>query len=571
MAVPGKKATKHFSSSTISIGSDEDLQVYCQPCDQDGSRLPAYGYCTNCSEHLCKTCYTLHRKHKLSRDHTLLDKTSMPQTMSPVTPTQSDNFTKPCPKHNMEMIKFYCHDHKALLCSVCVTLEHTATSCQVNYIPDISGQVINSTEYQDILKKIDDMTEKSSKTLQDMKKMNDKSNKSLTDALSELKTFRSKMNQRLDEMERQVEEAAKVIQKDNNKNLMKVETECGDVSKSLKSSSDAIKHFNASKKGNDLFIELKHMEQIIKDYKQSIAKLTEYKVKEYNFEPNEAISNLLDKDESMGTLKERTLNPDLKSRQCSHMDKICIKTSQDNHECTITGMTLLSPDLLIITDSGNSAVKMVDMSKMSVLAQQCFDSTPWEVTSVSQNELAVTLPCNQTIQFLSVSSNNLKKKHTLKVDGTCHGISCHKDKMVVSFLSPAKVQILLINGTVLQTIQDDNIFINPFYITTSDNCIYVSDSGMKTITKLNWQCEVKGKYVCKDKPYGLTMSDDGTVFVCYYDNNTIEEISGDCTKGQVVVKDVPGPQTVVWSAETCTLFTSSYTEQNFIKIFKLSK
>jgi DNA-binding beta-propeller fold protein YncE len=215
---------------------------------------------------------------------------------------------------------------------------------------------------------------------------------------------------------------------------------------------------------------------------------------------------------------------------------------------------------------------MVDISRKSVLAQQIFDSKPWEVTSVSQNELAVTLPLSQTIQFLSVSSNNVKKKHTLKVDGNCHGISCHKDKMVVSFRSPAKVQILLINGTVLQTIQDNNIFLNPIYITTSDNYIYVSDSGMKTITKLNWQCEVKGKYVCKEKPLGLTMSNDGTVFVCYYDNNTIEEISGDCTKGHVVVKDLPEPETVVWSAETCTLFTSNLElrEQNFIKIFKLS-
>jgi hypothetical protein len=211
------------------------------------------------------------------------------------------------------------------------------------------------------------MTKKSNKTLDHVKKMNDKSNKSLTDALSELKTFRSKINQRLDELERQVEEAAKVIQKDNNKNLMKLGTVCGDVSKSLKSSSDAIKHLNASKKGNDLFIELKHMEQIIKDYKQSIAKLTEYEVKEYNFEPHEAISNLLNKEMSMGTLKERKLNPDLKSRQCSHIDKICIKTSQDEGGCTITGMTLLSPDLLIITDWQNSAVKMVDISRMSVL------------------------------------------------------------------------------------------------------------------------------------------------------------------------------------------------------------
>jgi hypothetical protein len=477
----------------------------------------------------------------------------------------------------MEMIKFYCHDHKALLCSVCVTLEHTATSCQVNYIQDISGQIINSTEYQDLLKKIDDMAEKSRKTLQDMKKMIDQSNKSLIDALAELQTFRSKMNQRLDELERKVMEAAKVIQNVNNKNLMKVGTVCEDASKFLESSSDAINHLNASKKGNDLFIELKHTEQIIKDFEQSIAKLKEYKVKEYNFEPNEAISNLLSNEESMGTLKGRDFNPELKarelkSRQCSHMDKICIKTSQDKNACMITGMTLLSPHLLIITDRENSAVKMVDIGGMSVLDQQCLDSKPRDVTSVSQNELAVTLPDNRTIQFISVSRNNLKKKHTIKVDGNCYGISCRKDKMVVSFWISPKVQILLIDGTVLQTIQNKIIFESPSYITTNDNCIYVSDFKRKIITMLNWQCEVTGKYVCTDSPRGLTMSDDGTVFVCYFNNNTIEEKSINCTKRQVVVKDVPGPQTVVWSAETCTLFTSSLcnTEQNFIKIFKLS-
>jgi hypothetical protein len=41
MAVPGKKPYKQFSSSTLSMGSDEDLKVYCQPCDRDGLTLPA--------------------------------------------------------------------------------------------------------------------------------------------------------------------------------------------------------------------------------------------------------------------------------------------------------------------------------------------------------------------------------------------------------------------------------------------------------------------------------------------------------------------------------------------------
>ncbi|XP_060590741.1 uncharacterized protein LOC132745783 [Ruditapes philippinarum] len=574
MAVPGKKPYKQFSSSTLSMGSDEDLKVYCQPCDRDGLTLPAYGYCTNCSEHLCETCFRAHRRHTLSRHHNLLDKISMPPTLSTATQRQPDNFTNPCPKHNAEMVKFYCHDHKALLCSVCVTLEHTATPpCNVNYIPDISGKTINSNEYQDVLTELSDLAERSNKTLQDMKEMNVVSNKSLMETLTHIMKFRTKINERLDELERQVKEAAKVIQEDNIKIFKSVETVCRDVSKSLKSSSDAIKHFNASKEANDLFMELKHAEQMIKEYEQKVDKVSEFEVKEYNFEPNEAISNLLNKEMSLGTLKGRTLHPDLKYRRFSQMDIICMKR-QDKDTCIITGMTLLTPDLLIITDYQNRAIKMVEISKKSVQARHNFDSDPWDVTSISQNEVAVTLPFNLTIQFLSVSRNKIKIKHTLKVDGECHGISFHKDKMVVSFCNPAKVQIMLINGTVIQTIQGEIIFKDPLYITTSDNCIFVSDLTMKTVTKLNWQSEVKGKYVCTANPHGLTMSDDGTVYVCYCDNNTIEEISEDFSKEQVVVKDIQNPQAVYWSAETCTLFTNSwdYTgEDNFIKLFKTSK
>jgi hypothetical protein len=319
-------------------------------------------------------------------------------------------------------------------------------------------------------------------------------------------------------------------------------------------------------------MELKHAQQMIKEYEQSVSKLSEFEVKEYKFESNEVISNLLAKEKSLGTLKGRLLPPALRSRQCLHVDKICIETSQDGLHCFITGMTLHTPDLLIITDYNNTAIKIVDISIKSVQAWHNFDSKPYDVTSVSQNEVAVTLPFHQTIQFFSVSRNHLEKKHNLQVDEKFYGISCHKDKMMVSYKDPAKVQILFINGTVLQTIQDENIFKHPKYIATSDNCIFVCDYTLETVTKLNWQCEVTGKYFCTASPCGLTMSDDGTVFVCI-DNHTIEEISEDCSEGQIVVKDIEWPQAVYWSAETCTLYTSNHAlnESNFIKLFKLSK
>jgi hypothetical protein len=95
---------------------------------------------------------------------------------------QTGDLTKPCTKHSKEVIKFYCHDHNALICSVCVTLEHTSTSCHVDYIPDISGQILDSIEFKQTLKDIDKLTNKCSKITNDLKQRVAKSTTSLKDA-----------------------------------------------------------------------------------------------------------------------------------------------------------------------------------------------------------------------------------------------------------------------------------------------------------------------------------------------------------------------------------------------------
>ena len=574
MAVPGKKATERLSL----MGSDEDLKVYCQPCDRDGPRLPALGYCLNCCEHLCEECFKLHRRHTMSRHHTLLDKASMPQSMSPTSPTQCENLKNPCPKHKIEMIKFYCHGHKVILCSVCVTLEHT--SCKVNYIPDISEKVIDGKEYQDVLKAIKETTEECSKVMQNVKEMNNKSNKSLTVALEDLQKLQTEVNQKLNDWKVQIEEAAKSIHNENSKKLMTIETMNDDITKSLKTSSDLIEHLNTSKQANDLFIELKHAEQMLEDKKLSIAKLTEIDIKEYNFQPDEKITNLLEKAKTMGTLIGQSIKPaslsesttSMETKQGSDMAEICIKTPQDNLDCWITGIAILTPDLLIITDEANKAVKLVDVKIKSVLDQQVLDSSPWDVTSITQDTVAVTLSDNQIIQFLSVSENKLTKKHTVTVDGECLGISYQDDKLVVSFTNPGKVQILLTNGTVLQTFKCKNTFKYPSYVTTNDQFMFVSDPAKrKTIIKLNWEGEIITTYTCTGKPRGSTILDDGKVFVCNSSNNSIGEITERRITTNYFIKN---PQAICWCSQKSLLFVSCLDEleenANYIKIINLA-
>jgi hypothetical protein len=234
----------------------------------------------------------------------------------------------------------------------------------------------------------------------------------------------------------------------------------------------------------------------------------------------------------------------------------------------------MTPDLLLITDFINNAVKMVDISSQSVYDQLQLDGKPWDITTVASTELAVTLPFKHSIQFISISSNKLIKKDTMKVDGSCRGISCYQGKLVVSFVDPAKLQILDLNGAIQTTIDGKNIVKVPYYVTCKKSSIYVSDFNKKTVKRLNWQGDVICRYSGMGRPTGISLSDDGTVFVCDWGRNVIEEITGDCSTGNVVLKNLESPYAVCWCEETKKLYISAKQRDeknyNILHICKLS-
>ncbi|XP_053391654.1 E3 ubiquitin-protein ligase TRIM33-like [Mercenaria mercenaria] len=308
MAVSGRKAQQEFSSS-LSKGSGEDYEIFCQPCDRDNLILPAYGFCTDCEEHLCESCFNHHRRAKPSRHHTLLDAHNMPQTLQVPSKSaqmvQSSDLTTPCPEHKKEIIKFYCKDHEALLCSVCVTLDHTKTFCQVSYIPDISKQSLSSKEYTDTLKGLGNLTDTIKKTQTDLREKTLSSNKSLTDVLADIKKFRQEMIKRLYELEKEAEDMTKSLQQENDTKLKTAETICNDVTKSLKTSFESIQQFNASKQADRLFMQLKFAEQLIKDSKKRLSLLVSPEA--YHFQPNSAIVSSLQEGKSLGTITHEIL------------------------------------------------------------------------------------------------------------------------------------------------------------------------------------------------------------------------------------------------------------------------
>jgi hypothetical protein len=452
----------------------------------------------------------------------------------------------------------------------------------VNYIPGITEDIIDGKYYHDIIRTMDTISNKFYELKDSVNEVIIISNDSVKNALLDIQTFRKNISQRLDELEKKVEDAMNNIYQENSEKLKRIETHCNDAIQCLQRSSDKIKNLNTSKQADKLFIEINCVEEFVKDCEKQLKELANFDVKEYTFKKNETISTML-KENSLGTVVNKTLHgartasvPCIGTRQLSFEGEICVDTSKDKYICWITGMTFLTTNVLIITDWNNKAVKMVDTCSQSVTDQLILDDRPWGITKVNKSELAVTLLSKRTIQFISASSNQLRiMKHVIKVNGDCYGISCFQDKLVVSFHYPVMFQILDLNGTVLTTIQNDSIFGNSLYILTNSSSIYMSDSLMKTVTRLDWQANVIGSYSCLGLPHGMTWSEDKTVFVCDRERNIIEEVSEDCSVGKVLLSNLKYPHAVCWCAETGVLLYSCHTgngkHNNYLQIYKQSE
>ncbi|XP_060568504.1 E3 ubiquitin-protein ligase TRIM71-like [Ruditapes philippinarum] len=589
MAVPGKKSSQKVSS-TLSQGGAEDFDIFCNQCDRDDIRLPAFGYCLDCEVHLCQTCYNTHRRPKPLSHHQLLDKDHMPQkqnlskSLKSTSGAQDGDLSKPCTKHTKEVIKFYCHDHNTLICSVCVTLEHTKTSCNVDYIPDISGQILNSTEFKETITDIHKLTEKCCQITKDMKQLVAKSTNSLKDAIAEIDNFRTEINKRLDELEKEVKDTATTIQHDNNKKLKTTEITCDNINRSLQATGDTLKHLNTNKKTDQLFTELKTAQQQILHNENIAKKLpTTNDVDEYNFEPNHAIKKLLQNEKSLGALRKKEIQQPAQPKnkaavpvKMSTLRNINVKTSSDTKDCEISGITVSPQNQLFVADYNNSSIKMIDINSEKIKQLQ-LESGPWDITIVTRDTLAVTLPHIGTIQFISFSSNSLSLKNKLKVDGECFGISHHQGKLALTFTFPGKLQIMDLKGNIKITVErdsnGDSIFSDPWYVTTNNHSIYVSAHDKKEVIWFNWQGEIIGRNVDIERPEGISLLDDGSFFVSNYSGECIYRVSSDC-KDMTTILNVEYAHAICWCAETSTLYLSTYKDyfderNNHIKVYKM--
>ncbi|XP_060581497.1 transcription intermediary factor 1-alpha-like [Ruditapes philippinarum] len=129
MEVTGKRAMNIFS---------------CKPCEESDVLTQTNGFCTDCEEYMCSSCFNAHKKYKLNRDHTLID------CNDETTRRESSSVFEKCEQHSNEAVKFYCVQHKLVGCGDCMIIGHR--SCKVDYILDKAEEIKGTAEFKSLTK-----------------------------------------------------------------------------------------------------------------------------------------------------------------------------------------------------------------------------------------------------------------------------------------------------------------------------------------------------------------------------------------------------------------------------------
>ena len=248
-----------------------------------------------------------------------------------------------------------------------------------------------------------------------------------------------------------------------------------------------------------------------------------------------------------------------KSKEFVHIEYIQASTDVDDDRCWITGLAVLNYNQLILADSKNFSIKLVDLSSNQVVDQIKTDHYPLDVAVADKTKCAATFPVDRAIRFINVTTETITlSDEELHVDGDCRCLCFYGNRILITFSCPAKFQILEKDGTILRTVMLDSegylIFNEPYYVTANNKHIMVSDHGEREITRLNWDGHVLDRFKSDGCPHGVTATDNSFLFVCgenIYQCNNRNEIG-------VVVRDLKFPYTIVYSETNNFLFVSSH-------------
>ena len=268
------------------------------------------------------------------------------------------------------------------------------------------------------------------------------------------------------------------------------------------------------------------------------------------------------------------------ARKMPHMN---ITSPKDNYKPDVGGLAVTDNGTLLVADFDNITLKVFSQDNTLLssvpLPAGCYDVT------VAKDDIAVVSTYDEKLHFLDISDPpSVTVQRSLSLGYTARGITPYKDKLVViAYTTPRSVIMIDRNGKEVWSVtkgpDNQQLFGRPWYIVTSKinatETVIVSDDVKETLTLLNANngsllkiVDMKGK-----GPLGITVDNDGNIFVACAKTSEICVWSNDFTKSRTLISQNDldlAPDRIAYSRSTDTLYISYCTNCGYIKRFQLS-
>ena len=241
----------------------------------------------------------------------------------------------------------------------------------------------------------------------------------------------------------------------------------------------------------------------------------------------------------------------------------------------ISGLDVTVDGHLIVSDCWNKKVKLFSLNG-KLLSSLKLSEKPWDVAVVDRSTAAVCIPYKCEIAILDLGRRGkLSERKSIRLDREAGGISVYNNQLILACWG----SVIMINmeGRILWSTESlpQQLFSRAEFLTvrsgSGPDTVLVSDSRKQTITvleadtgKLVKVCDVGG-----GKPRGLTVDDNGNVFVCYTPPGEIRVWSRNMEERSLTIHGKLDPVAIVYCRKRQQLIVTNYYD-NCIYNYKIS-
>ena len=404
----------------------------------------------------------------------------------------------------------------------------------------------------------------------------------------EIRAFRQEINQILEKMEKEILES---LGKKANEQLQAIEKQLSTLSATLQALSvdmDTLENADKTAEEGIMFAADVKISKSMSEYEGLVQDISKgMQQMELVFQRNKDLTDMLNRMDGLGKIEAhlmRSIKQDCKvilDMKVKSAKEVNIKLSDDSYDPDIRGCAFLSNGSVLLCDSENSKVKLLD-SDWSVNKSLKLSDKPWNVAAVDENEAIITFYSINDLQYISTHPD-LKLGKKIPLPEQCWGLDVVNDEIYTAYNKRSgHVEIWKLDrsgnmkskSVLTQSSYCGSLYLCLGSLTDHNPRVYLADGGYSRVRC--YQLDGRMVYQYKDKelasPRGIYVDSAGNSLVCGWNSHNVVVITADGRKHRELLtsKNITHPYCIDFRPEDNTLIVGGYNNSKLF-VYKLGK